>query len=70
MKFASTTVFLIATGFSMLSGLAHALPTDSNQPINVSDLNKGIYFITGQQEGKLLFTNKFIVKKFHYEILP
>ena len=34
----------------------------SNQPINVSDLNKGIYFITGQQEGKLLFTNKFIVK--------
>ncbi len=35
MKFASTTVFLIATGFSMLSGLAHALSTDSNQPINV-----------------------------------
>ncbi len=35
MKFASTTVFLIATGFSMFSGLAQALPTDSNQPINV-----------------------------------
>lgn len=35
MKFASTTVLLIAAGFSMLSGLAYALPTDRNQPINV-----------------------------------
>src|SRR5690554_3283058 len=35
MKFAKTTALLIATSFSLLSGLAHALPSDSSQPINV-----------------------------------
>ncbi|HAB92263.1 MAG TPA: lipopolysaccharide transport periplasmic protein LptA [Pseudomonas sp.] len=35
MKFASTTALLIAASFSMLSGLAQALPSDRNQPINV-----------------------------------
>ena len=35
MKFASTTALLIAASFSMLSGLAYALPSDRNQPINV-----------------------------------
>ncbi|HHX35747.1 MAG TPA: lipopolysaccharide transport periplasmic protein LptA [Gammaproteobacteria bacterium] len=36
MKFARTTAaVLLATSFSLLSGLAHALPSDSNQPINV-----------------------------------
>lgn len=35
MKFAKTTALIIATGFSLLSGLAHALPSDSSQPINI-----------------------------------
>ena len=35
MKFARIQAVLLATGFSLLSGLAHALPSDSSQPINV-----------------------------------
>lgn len=35
MKFARITAALLATSFSLLSGLAHALPSDSGQPINV-----------------------------------
>lgn len=36
MKFArSTAAVILATSFSLLSGLAHALPSDSQQPINV-----------------------------------
>lgn len=35
MKFAKTTALFIATGFSLFSGLANALPSDSSQPINV-----------------------------------
>lgn len=35
MTFARTKAVLLATGFSLLSSLAHALPSDSNQPINV-----------------------------------
>ncbi len=35
MTFARTKAVLLATSFSLLSGLAHALPSDSNQPINV-----------------------------------
>lgn len=32
-----------------------------NQPIKTSDLNKGMYIITGTQNGTLLFKDKFIV---------
>ena len=35
MKFASATAVLFATTLSLLSGLAHALPSDSQQPINI-----------------------------------
>src|SRR5690554_7405256 len=35
MKFAKVTAVLLATGFSLLSSLAHALPSDSQQPIHV-----------------------------------
>lgn len=35
MKFAKTKALVLATGFSLLSGLAHALPSDSSQPINI-----------------------------------
>ena len=35
MTFAKTTALIIATGFSLLSGLANALPSDSSQPINI-----------------------------------
>lgn len=35
MMFARTIAVLLTTSFSLLSGLAHALPSDSNQPINV-----------------------------------
>ena len=35
MKFAKIKAVLFAAGVSLLSGLAHALPSDSNQPINV-----------------------------------
>lgn len=35
MKFAKTKALVLATGFSLLSALAHALPSDSSQPINI-----------------------------------
>lgn len=35
MTFARRTALLLATGFSLLSGLAYALPSDSAQPINI-----------------------------------
>ena len=35
MKFAKTKALVLATGFRLLSGLAHALPSDSSQPINI-----------------------------------
>ncbi|WP_205341102.1 lipopolysaccharide transport periplasmic protein LptA [Denitrificimonas caeni] len=35
MTFARITAALLATSISLLSGLAHALPSDSSQPINV-----------------------------------
>ena len=35
MKFAKTKALVLATGFSLLSSLAHALPSDSSQPINI-----------------------------------
>lgn len=35
MKFARATAVLLATTLSLLSGLAHALPSDSRQPINI-----------------------------------
>ena len=35
MKFAKTKALVLATGFSLLSSLAHAWPSDSSQPINI-----------------------------------
>jgi hypothetical protein len=33
----------------------------NNQPINISDLNRGIYFITGLSKNDVLLQSKFVI---------